>query len=179
MANISLDVHSFIAQTLQKYRFQSSREYTFLFPLVLCRILQENLWDFVVFGQKSGSCILHSFLILFYFHLVFPKFCFYLLGTFMWLNGEELPSDSIMWTTGQPDNSGDCAKTWQEYDFKLDDTSCSVLFASICEPNLSACKYRAIAHFNIKSYFIIACRSSLIYYTATMFLWILHMQIRS
>ena len=30
MANISLDVHTFIAENLPKYRFHSSRDYTFL-----------------------------------------------------------------------------------------------------------------------------------------------------
>ena len=54
MTNISLDVHTFIAQNLLKCRFQS---YIFLSRY---HLLKENLWYLVIFRQKSGGCILHS-----------------------------------------------------------------------------------------------------------------------
>ena len=74
IANISLDLHSFIAQNIPKFRYQPHLTH---FPLLKCdsfkcvlyHLLKENLWYFVVFGQKSGSCILHSFLLFLFIHL--------------------------------------------------------------------------------------------------------------
>ena len=41
MANITLDVHTFIAQNLPKYRFQSSLDYTFISLSVSCDIYHD------------------------------------------------------------------------------------------------------------------------------------------
>ena len=45
MANISLDVHTFIAQNVTKYRFQSSLDYTFLSLSVSSIIFQRKIYD--------------------------------------------------------------------------------------------------------------------------------------
>ena len=43
MANISLDVHTFITQNRPKYRFESSLDHTFLSSSVSSNLLKENL----------------------------------------------------------------------------------------------------------------------------------------
>ena len=59
VANISLDLHTFTAQNLPKYHFQSSLDYTLDYSCVLCHLLKQNLWYFVIFGQESSGCILY------------------------------------------------------------------------------------------------------------------------
>ena len=60
MANISLDVHTFIAQNLPKYRFQSSLAYTFLSLSASSIIFKGKSLIFLIFVKKSGGCIFLS-----------------------------------------------------------------------------------------------------------------------
>ncbi|XP_071793491.1 CD209 antigen-like protein C [Asterias amurensis] len=56
-------------------------------------------------------------------------------GSFKWLDGSVLPSDSTMWHTGEPNSQGveDCVHAYGIYDFFLNDIVCSSKSRSICE----------------------------------------------
>ena len=59
MANILLDVHTFIAQNLPKYRFQSSLDYTFLsLSVSSIHLLKENICH-ILDRKVQGSAVFY------------------------------------------------------------------------------------------------------------------------
>ena len=61
MAKILQDVHTFIAQNLLKYHFQSSLDYTFLLSSVSSIIFERKIYDYLSHSNRKVAVVFYIF----------------------------------------------------------------------------------------------------------------------